>query len=89
MRKSSRSYTPTPFENPSTALRRTVSSGFCVDLNSYKHRIDPDVDDNCPLCDANPHDVNHLFYWPSNPTALIPEDLWRKPVEAAIFVDPD
>jgi hypothetical protein len=63
-----------------------LRSGFSWKLNYYRNRIDPEIPDTCPLCSNSPHDVHHLFNCPANPTNLTPLDLWKKPREAAHFL---
>ena len=63
-----------------------LRSGFCRLLQSYLHRLDETVSDDCPECGQAPHDTAHLFNCKSNPTTLTPLDLWRKPREAAAFL---
>ena len=43
-----------------TRLAR-LRSGFCRTLKSYMSRIDNSETDNCPRCQATPHDVGHIF----------------------------
>ena len=65
------------------SLLSQLRSGFSNYLQSYKHRLDPETEDKCPDCSLTPHDTNHLFCCPSNPTVLTPETLWTNPVLAA------
>ena len=60
-----------------------LRSGFSYLLNSYRHRLDDSVPDTCPLCNASPHDTNHLFTCSSLPTNLTPIDLWRNPTDVS------
>ena len=72
------------------SVRSTLSqlrSSYCKKLNSYQSRINAAVDDICPKCSTEPHSVAHLFECKEDPTDLVPTDLWRKPKEAASFLD--
>ena len=71
-----------------TELAR-LRSGFSRNLKSYMSRIDPEVVDKCPECDTSPHDVEHVFNCPMNPTELDPSDLWLRPTEVAAFLKLD
>ena len=71
-----------------TRLAR-LRSGFCRTLQSYMARIDINESEKCPLCDNIPHDVEHLFNCPKNPTQLTPIDLWKRPLEVANFLEPN
>ena len=62
-----------------------LRSGFSRLLNSYLHRLDNNVEDKCPKCLNSPHDTNHLYACPSNPTNLSPSSLWTHPCNAALF----
>ena len=62
-----------------------LRSGFSRKVNDYMSRLYPDISNNCPTCNATPHDVNHLFNCPDNPTELKPVDLWKRPAAAAAF----
>ena len=69
--------------------RATLSqlrSGYSNYLNSYKARINPDVQDKCPHCTES-HTTTHLFNCRGNPTTLRPSDLWEKPPDAARFLN--
>ena len=66
-----------------------LRSGFSSILNDYKHRIDENIDNICPKCHLTPHDTNHLFNCPSDPTTLRPIDLWKKPARTADFLKLD
>ena len=68
-----------------TELAR-LRSGYSRNLNSYLNRIDPEIPDRCPRCSTSPHNTNHLFNCPANPTHLNPTDLWIRPNEAADFL---
>jgi hypothetical protein len=80
-------------ENEKSLPRRVRStlaqlrSGYSKYLNSYLSRIDPQIHDICPKCKLGPHDTNHLFNCTSSPTQLEVVDLWKKPVEVAIFLE--
>ena len=63
-----------------------LRSGYCNRLNSYLSRIDPDILNICPAYNEAPHDTNHLFACPTNPTHLTPFSLWSEPVETACFL---
>ena len=41
--------------------------------------LDQDNTDCCPDCGASPHDVFHLFNYPSHPIRLKPLDMWSNP----------
>ena len=71
-----------------TGLAR-LRSGYSRILNNYMARIDPKVQDKCPLCSESQHDANHLFNCYLNPTQLCTRDLWRKPIQAAKFLKLD
>ena len=71
-----------------TSLAR-LRSGFSRSLMSYMSRIDPEVQDECPLCNISPHDTPHLFNCIANPTELNTIDLWTKPIQAAKFLKLD
>ena len=64
-----------------------LRTGFCRTLNSYMSRIDEEIQDICPNCDSSPHNSNHLFNCPANPTNLNVSSLWTKPKDAAIFLN--
>ena len=66
-----------------------LRSGFSSILNDYKHRIDENIDNICPKCHLTPHDTNHLFNCPSDPTTLRPIDLWKKTARTADFLKLD
>ena len=63
-----------------------LRSGYSKYLNSYNSRIDPNIEDKCPQCQAS-HTTEHLFKCPRNPTRLTVRDLWTKPVETARFLN--
>ena len=66
---------------PRAARRRLAQlrSGHSSVLGSYKHFIDDQHDDTCPLCDAAPEDVLHLFRCRATPTTCGPTSLWTAP----------
>ena len=66
-----------------------LRSGFSRKVNDYMSRLYPDISNNCPTCNATPHDVNHLFNCTDNPTELKPVDLWKRPAAAAAFLNMD
>ena len=71
------------------STRATLSqlrSGYSNFLNSYKSRINPEVQDRCPNCTES-HTTSHLFNCRGNPTTLRPLDLWEKPLDAARFLN--
>ena len=71
------------------SLLSQLRSGYSRVLNSYIHRIDPDIEDKCPKCGHTPHDTNHLFNCPDNPTNLQVTDLWTRPLLAKNFLNLD
>ena len=42
---------------------------------------------DCPLCNQERHTIAHLVACPLMPTALVPEDLWHRPVLAATLIE--
>ena len=66
-----------------------LRSGFSRSVNDYMSRIRDDVPNNCPNCNATPHDVNHLINCPTNPTLLKPIDLWKRPLKVVDFLKLD
>ena len=66
-----------------------LRSGYCRTLNSYMSRINSNIDDCCPLCNNSPHNTNHLFNCPNNPTNLNILSLWTQPKQAADFLSID
>jgi len=66
-----------------------LRSGFSKSVNSYMSIIDPTISNNCPDCDASPHDIDHLFACISKPTNLTTRSLWNCPKEAAQFLGLD
>jgi hypothetical protein len=69
-------------------LLSQLRSGYCKRLNSYKHRLNEAIPNDCPECGSSPHDVAHIFDCEKNPTDLTPLDLWRRPKDVADFLDP-
>lgn len=75
--------------NLSRNARSTLAqlrSGKCRILNNYMNRIEPTIEDKCPLCNMSPHDTKHLFNCRLNKTTLTTGDLWAKPTEVASFL---
>ena len=66
-----------------------LRSGFSICLNDYKHRLDPEVLNQCPKCGHTPHDTNHLFNCTEDPTDLQTINLWTTPILAANFLKLD
>ena len=66
-----------------------LRSGYSRRLNNYLARIDPEIQDICPLCNATPHNTAHLFSCCQNPTDLQVLDLWTRPCLAAEFLNLD
>ena len=66
-----------------------LRSGFSRKVNDYMSRIDPEIRNICPSCNATPHDVPHLFNCTANPTQLNAIDLWKKPAAVAAFLNMD
>ena len=66
-----------------------LRSGYSRRLNNYLARIDPEIQDICPLCNATPHNTAHLFSCDQNPTDLQVLDLWTRPCLAADFLNLD
>ena len=64
-----------------------LRSGYCSQLNSYRNRIDPTIENKCPDCKKTPHDVPHLFKCKKNPTTLTTSDLWRQPAKVAKWLN--
>ena len=58
-------------------------------LNSYLSRVNPEVIDCCPSCQGTPHNTQHLFDCPANPTDCTPTMLWTHPVAIAAFLGLD
>ncbi len=63
-----------------------LRSGYSTHLKSYKARIDPTASDKCPNCDSS-HTTDHLFNCQNNPTNLNVRSLWKKPLDAARFLN--
>ena len=62
-------------------------SGHSSKLNSYVHECWPtQYVEHCPKCLQTPHDTNHLFSCPLDPTDLQTLALWEDPVAAAAFL---
>ena len=55
-------------------------------LLAWQHDIGAAADPLCPLCQQDAHSTEHLFGCPNIRTDLTPEDLWRRPVQAAELV---
>ena len=64
-----------------------LRSGYSKLLNSYNNRLDDSKPNICDKCQNTPHDTQHLFSCPNNPTALTPTSLWTKPKLAARFLN--
>ena len=71
---------------PTRATLSQLRSGYSNYLNSYKARINPEIEDKCPNCDES-HTKQHLFNCRRNPTTLRPRDLWVKTQETARFLN--
>ena len=70
--------------------RRTLAqlrARKCPLLRQYLHSIGAEDSPNCPLCTEAEHNTVHLFNCERVQTELTPEDLWRRPAEAAALVD--
>ena len=64
-----------------------LRSNYSTKLMSTLHCFNPDIyDPQCPKCGNLPHDTNHLFNCPTDPTTLTALDLWSNPVAAATFL---
>ena len=64
-----------------------MRSGWCGRLNSYRHRLDPDIPDICPNCGVGPDDVPHVFQCATRPAGHLQlRDLWEDPVGVARFL---
>jgi hypothetical protein len=70
-----------------TALRQ-LRGGQCKHLQTYKHKLDRNIDVNCPGCRLQPYSTAYLFSCSANPTQLPLLDLWARPREAAQFLVP-
>ena len=71
------------------AQRRALAqlrSGFCIQLNDYKHRIGISPMSACPSCRADIHSTRHLFNCQSHPTSLTVDCLWTQPIAVAEFI---
>ena len=64
-----------------------LRSGYSTILQNCKHRVDTDITDECPLCQGSPHNTEHLFNCPANPTLLKITSLWDDPKSAAEFLN--
>jgi hypothetical protein len=49
---------------------RQLRSGHCKELQSYKHKLNSAISENCPDCRLSPHIVPHLFTCPANSIQL-------------------
>ena len=56
-------------------------------LHSYSSRICIKVDNRCSDCEVAPHDVNHVLHCSKNNTDMKVIELWKRPVEAANWLD--
>ena len=64
-----------------------LRSNYSTKLMSTLHCFNPDTyNPECPKCGDEPHDTNHLFNCPVDPTTLTTLDLWSNPVAAATFL---
>ncbi len=64
-----------------------LRSGYSNYLYSFKSRLNPTIQDTCPLCSNAGHTTQHLFECPNNRTDLTVRDLWTRPMEAARFLN--
>ena len=64
-----------------------LRSGYSNYLHSFKSRLNPTIQDTCPLCLNAGHTTQHLFECPNNRTDLTVQDLWTRPMEAARFLN--
>ena len=79
---------PPPIINSEKQLTRKqrltlaqLRSGYCIFLVSYKSRIKNGASHNvCADSGMTPHDVKHLFVFP---TTMTPSDLWSRPTDAS------
>ena len=55
-----------------------LRSSYSNYLNSYKHRINPEIEDKYPHCQV-PHTTIHIFKCPNNIKTLEVRDLWTNP----------
>jgi hypothetical protein len=60
-----------------------LRSGECNLLQTWQHRVNENIPDNCPRCNLEPDTTQHLFNCTATPMQLQPIDLWLQPVEAA------
>jgi hypothetical protein len=85
---------PPPISDSEKSLSREarcvlsqMRSGWCMRLNSYRHRIDPGIPDCCPNCGIGPDDVSHVFNCAARSAGDLHErDLWDDPVGVARFL---
>ena len=88
---------PAPEINPEVLklnrkTRATLSqlrSGYSTLLNSYKCRLNNEIQDICPECFSPSHTTSHLFECTANPTSLDVTSLWTNPIDAAKFLKLD
>ena len=59
-----------------------LRSGYCHQLQDYKHRVFGELSDICTDCGTLPQDMRHMFACTTHTTNLSPEDLWRNPVRS-------
>ena len=73
---------------PRESRRRLAQlrAGKCPLLKAYLHNIGAAEHPSCPLCENEQHTTQHLFECRAVPTTLTPQDLWRRPAEAADLV---
>ena len=71
---------------PQRCILSQLRSGFCSRTNYFRHRIDEQIPDICPICHGSPHDTSHLFDCPGRRTALNVLSLWKRPVQASRFL---
>ena len=77
-------------EELSREARRTLAqlrAGKYPLLQEYLRDIGAAEDPSCPLCGQGEHNTVHLFQCLSIPTNLTPQDLWRRPLQAAELVE--
>ena len=70
-------------------FRATLSqlrSGYCANLEAYRHRVGRADTPACPQCKASDQDVAHLFECAAVPTNLSTDDLWLRPRSVATFL---
>ena len=64
-----------------------LRSGYSSKLRVTMYSMYPDsYDPLCPKCQGSPHDTQHLFQCPNDPTTLNVTLLWDNPVAAATFL---